>query len=315
MVTGAPVELFSVKKNNLGSQEGLAVREGKGTASPTIYLEPYYQRYREGCPPGELIREMLAFYESRKEDVPLTTKLLRDFGKLRGRVVYRLLGREKNEELLEEYPHQRFLDMAVICSLLFEWREPGRAAAMPVEKEHLRMWGVTEEELFRAARENTPKLLPLKLQEFGEFMGDFLQGELEECIGKRIAEGETWTQGQIAGAKEALRQRMEKSKRESPVYILGNSLNLYGSSSLLYEGAAAWCRGQIGEDYYVIPSSIHEVLLLPESSCPEPGKVRQMVREISRDHVRPEEVLSGSLYRYREKMGILEKWEAEEEKN
>ena len=110
-------------------------------------------------------------------------------------------------------------------------------------------------------------------------------------------------------AMRRIRERTRYGCREHPVYILGNTKNLYGSSSLLYEGVAEWCREKLGEDYYVIPSSVHELLLLPQRSCPDPGRVRQMIGEINCRHVKPEDVLSDSLYRYRRKMGILEMWE------
>ncbi|MBQ7925064.1 MAG: hypothetical protein IJ335_02090, partial [Lachnospiraceae bacterium] len=50
--------------------------------------------------------------------------------------------------------------------------------------------------------------------------------------------------------------------------------------------------------FYILPSSVHEVILLKDDGEESPSKLQEMVREINQCEVDPTEVLSDSIYHY-----------------
>lgn len=75
---------------------------------------------------------------------------------------------------------------------------------------------------------------------------------------------------------------------------------------------------QIGEslkgDYYILPSSTHEMLVLPDNGEMTSHELKRMVMEVNNSEVRPEEKLAGEVYHYDTKDRIFEKASAFEER-
>ena len=82
--------------------------------------------------------------------------------RVRPTVVYKLIHYEKNKELLKEIPHLPFLDLAVVFYCLLTDTPVGHATVL-IHNSHLELWGKNTSWLYKAARENTERLLPGKL--------------------------------------------------------------------------------------------------------------------------------------------------------
>ena len=92
-----------------------------------------------------------------------------------------------------------------------------------------------------------------------------------------------------------------------PMYVLTNQEKVYGAAAMLYSDQMKKLAERWQTDLLILPSSIHEVVLLPDDGQNEYAFYRQMVEEVNTTQVEPEEVLSYSLYRYcREKAEIEE---------
>ena len=89
------------------------------------------------------------------------------------------------------------------------------------------------------------------------------------------------------------------------MYILSNSRKEYGAAVFMDPGVQRMCREELGEDYYVIPSSIHELLLLPESLAADQADLDQLIREVNAACVSPEEYLGNHAYFYSGETGAL----------
>lgn len=83
-----------------------------------------------------------------------------------------------------------------------------------------------------------------------------------------------------------------------PMYVLTNTERLNGAASLLYEGQLEKLAKILGEEYYVLPSSIHEVIIVPKSKVVDKNDLSHMVNEINQEHLQREEVLSNHAYYY-----------------
>ena len=67
---------------------------------------------------------------------------------------------------------------------------------------------------------------------------------------------------------------------------------------MLYDGVLEKFAGEIGGDFYILPSSIHETLFMPAMPFVEERELLEMVHEVNAGYVAPEEFLSDNVYRY-----------------
>lgn len=83
-----------------------------------------------------------------------------------------------------------------------------------------------------------------------------------------------------------------------PMYVGTNPERILGASILMYETYLEDLAAQIEDDLCIAPSSIHEVLIFPLSLV-QPSKIIEIVRDVNRTVVLPQEKLSDSAYIYR----------------
>ncbi|MEF9839474.1 MAG: DUF5688 family protein [Lachnospiraceae bacterium] len=272
--TGVRVQLHTVMKNNGKERVGLAISEEKINISPTIYLEEYFEKFRQGREISNIVESILQLYEEVRFEHSWEGKYVRDFEKVKKQVVYKVINYKKNAELLNEIPYVGFLDLAVVFYVLLELNQHG-TATMTIRNEHLKGWGVSREELLKAAQENTVRLLPAEFKT--------MKTVLEEMLTLNIAED-----------------------TEDYMYVLSNPMKNFGACCILYDGILEKIGNRLGGNYYILPSSVHEVIIIPENQSPEKKELRIMITEINETQVAEEEILSNVPYYYvREKKQLF----------
>ena len=83
-----------------------------------------------------------------------------------------------------------------------------------------------------------------------------------------------------------------------PMYVATNSKKLNGACVMLYDGLLRSFARKVGKSFYIIPSSIHEVILIPDTLDMDIRYMKAMVKEVNGTEVSPDEVLSDNVYRY-----------------
>lgn len=263
---GCQVEVKQVRKNNGVIRHGLLILSGDCNVAPTIYLDLFWESYEQGSSFGMLIRRILAIYR-RSMPKGVDMGFFRSFEKVRDRICYRLVGRRENEELLREVPHIEFLDLAICFYYAYQGSALGEGSILLYDS-HVEMWGTDTAELFRLANENTPRLYPCVCNSMDEILEGGAQEDLE-------------------GFWDGL-----------PMKVLSNGKRLYGAASMIYPEVLGQIASRGGRSFYILPSSIHEVILLADMGNGKPEAFRKMIAEINSTQVDPEEVLSDSLYYY-----------------
>ncbi len=263
------VELKEVRKNNGVVLQGLMIRKKEEHVMPTIYLNSFWEAYEGGVAFAEIIKKIVSIFREdgvgRKIDVAFFT----EFDKVKDRVCFRLVNREKNVELLEKAPYIPMLDLAICFYYAFD--SGGVENGMiPIYRSHLDNWGVSERDLMECAMENTPRLFPSEIIPMENVLGDLLQEIPEEM-------------------RQDIMQKVSMK-------ILTNSRKTYGACSILYPGVLERMAEQLNGDFYLIPSSVHEFLLLPKEQERGEDELREMILEVNRTEISPEEVLSDHLY-------------------
>lgn len=269
------VYIHTAVKNNGKERKGITVSEKGIHISPTIYLEEYFQQFQEGKPIEKIVEKILQLYEEVKCSHPCEESLLQNYEELKGKFACKLIHRGKNEKLLNDIPYVPWMDLAIVVFVLLEVSPYGTATVL-VRKEHLEIWGLTEAQLFDEAKKNTPILLPYQFCPMRKL--------LREICPYAVDEGE---------------------EEEESLYVLSNKLRSFGAASMLYEGILEKVGQKLGENYYILPSSIHEVIVVPESKSPVKQDLEEMVREINKTQVEEEEVLSDRVYYFSRKENRL----------
>lgn len=269
------VYIHTAVKNNGKERKGITVSEKGIHISPTIYLEEYFQQFQEGKPIEKIVEKILQLYEEVKCSHPCEESLLQNYKELKGKFACKLIHRGKNEKLLNDIPYVPWMDLAIVVFVLLEVSPYGTATVL-VRKEHLEIWGLTEAQLFDEAKKNTPILLPYQFCPMRKL--------LREICPYAVDEGE---------------------EEEESLYVLSNKLRSFGAASMLYEGILEKVGQKLGENYYILRSSIHEVIVVPESKSPVKQDLEEMVREINETQVEEEEVLSDRVYYFSRKENRL----------
>jgi hypothetical protein len=262
------VELKEVKKNNGVILQGLMIQGREGNVVPTIYLETFYAAYEDGIPFSEVLRRIYEIYSEEMPRGKVDMEFFKSFCKVRDRICYRLIRRKGNEALLAEIPHVEFLDLAICFYYAYSSGTLGEGSIL-VYHSHMSMWGVKTQDLMRLAEENTPRLFPARLTPLSEVLNE-------------IAD--------VCGESEP--------SQEIPLTVLTNERRIHGASCILYPDTLKRLGEKSGKGIYIIPSSIHEVLLLERSGGESPAELKKMIYEVNRTHLAPEEVLSDNLYLY-----------------
>ena len=269
---GGNITINHVIKNNGCEMDGLVIMEKGKDIAPTIYLDSFYELYTNGENIKNIIRQIEVIYEQNKNNVTFDVNILKHFDTIKDKIVYKVVNYRSNEKLLEQVPHKRILDLAVVFYCLLD-NEYGRSATALIYNNNLKNWNVTIDDVYKAALKNTPDLLHSKISSMAALF--------EKC-GVNV-------DGEEVDLKDYV---------PSDMYVLTNESKLNGAACILYENVLYDFAQKLGADLYILPSSVHEVILLPKLSMFEKDELVNMVREVNTEGVAADEVLSDHVYEY-----------------
>lgn len=251
-------ERQDILKNNGVKAVGLAIRKKEVKVAPLIYLEEFYTKYLMGSSVEELAEYLIRYSEKAPNAPEWDYHRIFEFDKIKGQIVYKLVDAKKNEKLLQEIPHLPVLDFAIVFYLMIP-TEIYEGCSVLIRNTHMDLWKLPISILYEHARRNTPRLCPHVFCPVEELVDEAQQGM---C----------------------------------PLYVLTNEQGIFGAASILYPGMTDKIYETVGENYYLVPSSVHEFLIVPDTPQLNAGNLEGMLREINETHVQQEEVLSDHIY-------------------
>lgn len=261
------VRIHVALKNNGCKRHGIMLTEEGINISPTIYLEEYYQQFQSGDTLERITEKILNCYEEVRFRRSWESSFFTSYENVKSMIVYKVISKERNEELLEYLPYREKVDLALVCYVLVELNA-NQTATVLIRKEHLKLWNVTEEEVFEEAEKNVRRLLPAKLDRMKDVLACMLELPVEE------------------------------DDDEDIMYVMSNEIRSFGAACIFYEGVMEMIHAVLKENYYIVPSSVHEVIILPESMAPGKREMEEVVAEMNETQVEAEEILSDKVYYY-----------------
>ena len=270
------IELHTdVVLNNGTTHIALILYKNGEKLHPQIYLERFFEDYKRGKTMKEILQDVMTTYEEALKNINTDSLSgIEDWEQVKGRLAFRLLSKERNKETLENYVYQEFLDLAAIVTFCAEIDEQG-VKAIRVTHDLAERWNVSEEEILQVAEENTESLFPVRMEPILDPLcrvADISRDDLPEEV---LAE------------------------EDSPqIMVLTNYLGVNGATVLLYDSLLQQVYEKLGGKFIILPSSIHEVIVMPLASAPPIADSQKMVEQINRSSVKEEEILSDSVYLY-----------------
>lgn len=301
--TEAEIKTHQVYKNNGVLLQGVcALEQGKNIA-PTVYLNDFYEKYKQGVSFGEIISKIVQFMESNRVANNLNVDFFMDYEKVKKKLVLRLINRKQNEELLKQVPYLKFKDLAIVCHCILMTEEIGTGSIL-IHKHHLESWEIVEDTLFQDAFENSQQIEPYCILKISEMMKEVLKHTIEERIDEICEEYETDKTELLNRTLSNMVQEIEE--KHIPMYVLTNHNRYYGAACMVYPDMLEKIGNMLQEDYYVLPSSVHEIIFVGKTYCMDSFTLNEIIEEINRTQVVEEEWLSDHTYLYqREEKNLI----------
>jgi len=228
--------------------------------------------FRHGQTFTDILNIIINEYENHRSLLNINPGIFSEYENVRSKIAYKLISYAQNKNLLKDIPHIPFLDLAIVFYCLVAKAEAGNATFL-INNHHLSLWNVTVKELHDQAVFNTPFLLAPQYTELEHIFKDF-----------------------ITDADHSMLETEFPSSL--PVYVLTNSNKLNGAACMLYDDLLKDISEKTQSDFYIIPSSVHEVILVAVHSDSSRDIFTAMVREVNQNEVAPDEVLSDHVYFY-----------------
>ena len=293
--------LRSVIKNNNVELKAISILRKGEKATPTIYLESYYEEYNSGRDIDEICGEIFELYQKSKESIDYKIDDFSEFERIKEKVFYKLINYDMNANMLKDIPYFRFLDMAIVFYLMISCDERGVASAL-IHNQHMENWNVTPEELRKIACDNTWTNYPPVIQKMEDIISEMIMKDILDGIDDSDVIKEDYKCGSYdyEDVESLIKEEVEnlKADREIDMYVLTNSIRNNGAVCITYPGVLKDFAEEKNSDIYIIPSSIHEVILIPGAQWSK-SQINGMIREVNQNELDPVEVLSNHVYVYR----------------
>lgn len=272
---------FAVEHQEKLNDQYTALRITGRTITPNINLEYFYREYED----GRSFRSIMSEIAESIEMVPpkFEQDVLNDFEKAKELLFIRLSSVEKNADYLEKVPHTIVEDMAITYHLIIEIGEQGVASAT-ITNEYLEKYGATVEELHKLALENSEKIFPANI--------DNILGVMQKQIAADMKK---------EGMDEETINMIldELPPMENPAMtIVTNDVCVNGAAVIFYPGVFEEIAERTGGDYFVLPSSVHETIILPDTGEYSTEELTAMVSDINANVVEERDRLTDEVYHY-----------------
>lgn len=308
---GAKVEDKTVLKNNGVKYTGIVILKENQNCVPNIYLNGYYEQYKTGRYLCDIVCEILRYYDEHKIEHKINIDDFTEFEHAKRNLCFKLINYDKNKELLQQIPYVPYMDLAMIFYCMVDNECLGNGSIL-VKNEHLKRWKVSINELKEVAINNTPKRLKGSIVPMEDMICDLMRRkiiwEIENSIEEQTDSRIQITEDMVEPIIQQMLGKIYTEAKGPKMYVAGNESKNYGAAVILYDNFLASFAEKIQNDFYILPSSVHEVILIPvENEEYEISRLKDMVYEVNYTELSREEILSDSVYLFKRSSGIIAK--------
>ncbi|MCF0130752.1 MAG: hypothetical protein HUJ71_03445 [Pseudobutyrivibrio sp.] len=280
----ADVELTSILKNNSNKLTGLIVKDKSINITPTIYLDYYYNKLVEGETFENIVDSINRSYINNKIDKDFNISFFLNYSSVKNGILFKLINRDRNAQLLESVPYIEYLDLAIVFYYVVNISEICEDAkgSILITNEHMSHWNVSVNDLMLAAKNNTKSLCGYSFNN----MFEILFNKYTDFANK---------------------EDLITAQNSMPLFIVSNDMLVNGASTILYEDTLSDIALKVRGSYYILPSSIHELIIVPADEYQNDQALfyKNMVCNVNRENLDEVDILSDSVYFYNNALNEL----------
>jgi hypothetical protein len=283
------VMLNTVLKNNNCKLDAISIVDPKETITPNIYLNQYYEQYQSGRDLRSIAELIIKLSKERVVPEKAMIPDVTDFNSIAHLITYRLVNWEKNRERLRTIPYEDAEDLVKIFYIVIKSDANG-ISSIPITDALMEKWyAVFINQLNEYADKNTPVLFPATIRDMNEVIKDMVFKDLRDNSLESMSQDDY---------DDIINMLNTNQKVNEKMYVLSNDRGINGASTLLYPNVLYDFASSIRMNFYILPSSIHECILVPDTGKLSKAALKEMVKDVNDSHVSADEVLSNEVYYY-----------------
>lgn len=271
----ADVEIINVKKLNSKKLEAINItfKGVENQAIPMMYLEDYYDDYKQGEDITECVDKMIECREKCVGDDNVAKNLHEMVGswdEVKEKIYPQLINTSENQELLDELVNYPFLDLSVIFAIRSYCGSDG-VGYIKLSKEIFKLYNISLEELKEQALKN--------------LKGENYHFETMENLLARII-----------GLDQSVEEDDVEEFMPGELYVLQNDSRCFGAAGIL---DMDMIKNKLKNmTSFLIPSSVHEIIIAPCAENLKATDINEMIKEVNSTAVKLSERLSDHVYLY-----------------
>jgi hypothetical protein len=282
------VTLNTVIKNNDCKLDAISIVDPNETVTPNIYINQYYEQYQSGRDLSSIAELIIKLSKDRavpeKEMIPDVT----DFNSISHLITYRLVNWAKNRERLRTIPYEDVEDLVKIFYIVIKSDANG-ISSIPITDALMEKWyTVFINEISDCADRNTPVLFPATIRDMNEVIKDMVFKDMPDNS----------LEGMSQDDYDEIMNMFNSNQKAHQMYVISNNRGINGASALLYPNVLHEFAERINMNFYILPSSIHECILVPDNGKMNKASLKEMVKDVNDSQVSADEVLSNEVYYY-----------------
>lgn len=277
------VKLQKVHKNNSVVLTGLCIVREDEQVVPNLYIDDYYREDLEEEDIECIARALLHSYISYGCEPGIDIDDYLIYEKARERFFFKLVNRGLNEDEIDEFVHKPYLDLEILVACRIDSKR-GDMGSITVRRQHLKEWGVDEETVLNDAAKSFLNICPPLLISLNDYLRDMILSN------EKIDTNDCEVMNQL--------DEMDNIEPVNRMYILSNTNICYGASMILSDEAVKKAFETIKSDFYIIPCSVHEVLIVSVNISEDVNGLKEMIHQVNETELTQMDILSDNLYMY-----------------
>ena len=280
--SGVEIAENAVEKLQHESYDGITVKREDSQIGINMDAGKLYADLEQGKTYDDVFHYAVDIVQRGFDDVPKVdiAKFL-DYEAMKETLTMQVIPISGNEEMLHNIPHKEVEDLAIVYRFSVAQEDSGIATIL-IKNDLLERYGITAEQLHTDACEFAPIREQVSIKNMTEVLAEMMGPEFGDMLN-------------------------EMPMGDGPaMYVATNDSKVNGASVMMYPGFMEEAAEKTGGNFFVLPSSTHEILLIPEKDVDSYLMLQEMVQEVNMTQVSPEEKLSDNVYHYDVKDKVFE---------
>ena len=270
------VSFQKVEKMN-ESYDAVTVKPIDSIIGVNFNVEKAFDSYEAGTDMDEVVNHTADSVEKAFREAPqIDITAITDYEQMKSKLSMEVVSADRNADLLQNVPHEKMEDMAVVYRLMLGQMDEGSGTVL-VTDQLMERFGITHEQLRQDALENAPEIRPSEIRGMSEVINEIAPGMAPEI-----------------------------APEDEQMFVASVPDKIRGAGVIAYPNFMEDAAEKMGGDFFVIPSSIHEVLLVRDNGEMTSKDLENMVKEVNATQVEPEDQLTDHVYHYDSKDHIFE---------